>query len=108
MGFVVAISCVEWCNKVVSPSSTISCVECKFNFHPKYTALNTISNYNKLGTEKRQWKCDKCLLTQNVTIRKKTGSTLNTDVVTDFCSIQSSITLILSKFKKIRSIGFIF
>ncbi|CAI6373414.1 unnamed protein product [Macrosiphum euphorbiae] len=97
------MSCVQ-CDKVVSPSKNISCAECKSYFHPQCTKLVSISNYNSLGTDKRFWKCDSCLRSQNLTIRKKTDKSdtnIEPETITDLSSIQSSIKTILTKLENL-------
>jgi len=86
------------CDKVVSPNKNISCAECKSCFHPQCTKLAFISNYNRV------WKCDSCLRSQNLTIRKKTDKSdtnIETETITDLSSVPSSFKTILAKLENL-------
>lgn len=57
---------------MVSPTKTILCSKCKFNFHLLCTQFGNIFNFNKLGKNTNYWKYETSFSTQNFTVRKKT------------------------------------
>lgn len=68
--------------------------------------FDNISNFNKLGTKKNQWKCDLCTNSHYFTVRKKTkvcndDEFLPNSNAADINSVRESIKSILLKLKKL-------